>query len=427
VDKTYLYKIIANPLLLKTVKLSAVTLFANFIGFLVPIYIAYNYAISQETDKFFLSYSFVLFVGTMFSQSVRSVSIPFLRERLGNRGSFEIFISSVLLFFVKFLGILCIMLFLGTYSALKITQNDLFWYFFLTVPIVFFSIINAFFYGVLNSLDQFYLAEMTPFSRAIVIFISIYFFSDSLGIIAIIVGYNLREIVKTVHLSYVVLKRNNLNINLRIVNNEEISSFVKQGSYQVVSSTITAATPMIDRIIASFLVAGSVSILDYGDKVFTIFMVLLNSFLVLLLSRWSNEFIKGKISISSINKILLFIFVVCVVLSIIIFNTDNLIIDFLYPKVNIGQREIIASVLTISTIGFIFNAMSQTINRATIAMKGTDILIKTSVVKVVTNVVLDLIFIKYWGILGIAYATIVVHIIGLCTNYYLFYKKVVIK
>ena len=78
-------KIKNKTLLIKTVKLSLVSLVSNFLGFLIPIYIAFEYNISKETDSFFLSYTIILFVGVVFSGAVRSVSIPYLQERLDNK------------------------------------------------------------------------------------------------------------------------------------------------------------------------------------------------------------------------------------------------------------------------------------------------------------------------------------------------------
>jgi putative peptidoglycan lipid II flippase len=411
----------------KTLKLSSISIISNFVGFLIPVYIAYQYAISKETDDFFLSYGVIMFVGTIFSGAVRSVSIPFLKEKINDKISYDLFISSVLYYLILFLGLLCLTLCIVAIYLKYHTGETLYWYLFLSVPIVFFSIINSFCYGILNSSEQFYLAEMAPFSRAILIFISIYLFSDSLGMGAVIVGYNIGEFGKFIHLIFVIKIKNKINISIKNRNIEIVNTFITQGSFQVLSSAIVGATPLVNRIIASFLVAGSISLLDYGDKVFTVFTVILNSFLVLILSKWSKDVIDGNFHISHLHKSMLLIFTLSIILFIIVLTFSELIISTIYPKVSSEHRSIIESILIINTVGFIFNSVSQVINRATIALKSTKIMITTSIYRLISNIILGTLFVQLWGILGISIATIGVHIIGLSMNYYLFSRKLKVK
>ena len=423
--KEYFKKnLLDNPLVSKTLKLSFVSMFANLLGFLIPIYIAYNYKISKSTDDFFLSYSIIIYFVAMFSGAVRAVSIPFLKEKIDDKVKFDSFVSTTIYVILKYIGLACIMLSFVMISIYSYKQETLYWYILISIPIILFSIINAFFYGILNSLDKYYIAETSPFSRAVVIFMTILLLKNWIGMSAVIIGYNLGEIAKSFHLLYVLRNNNKINISFKNKNINIIRPFLKQGSYQILSTTIVTSTPLIDRVVASQLVVGSVSLLDYGDKVFMVFNTILSSFLVIILSKWAKEATENRFNIDSLNSIIKAVFTVTLTLLFIIYFTNEKIIDFIYPNILKPERETIAIILLFNMVGFIFNSMSQVINRATIAVKSTKIMIKTSTVRVISNVILDIVFCKLWGVVGITIATIGVHIIGLVMNYYLFSKDI---
>jgi putative peptidoglycan lipid II flippase len=285
-------KIWKNKLLGKTVKLSTITLLSNLLGFLIPIYIAYVYGISKQTDNFFLSYSVITFVNVIFSSAISSVTVPFLKEKLEDKKWLNSFISSFFNFCLKYIGLGSILIFIILLPVSHVIKSNFIFYLALSVPILFFTVLNSFCYGILNSFDRFNMAAMSPFSRAIIIFITIYFFNSSLGMVAVILGYNLGELFKLIHLLYIIKTRNNLSISLKERNYGLIKNFLKEGSFQAISTTISCASPLIDKIVASFLVVGSLSVLDYGDKVVLVFTILLNAFLVIILSKWSTEVIQ---------------------------------------------------------------------------------------------------------------------------------------
>lgn len=415
--------ILKNKLLPKLLKLSSISVVANFLGFLIPIYIAYKYSISKQTDDFFLSYSIIMFVGTIFAGSVRTVIIPFLKERLYDKELFNRFISSVFFYATNILIVVCILLFVTTGAIYFFTHKQFYWYLFLSIPIVYLSVINSLFYGVLNSLDQFYIAELSPIPRALIIFLMIYLFGSTLGMSAVIIGYNLGELGKFIHLLYVIKVRNNIQISRKLNHPAEIKSFLKQGMYQIMSVTISASAPMVDRLVASFLTIGAVSMLDYGDKIFSVFSVLLGSFLTLLLSKWSADAVKGYFNISKLHKIMAVMLVTSGFAFVFILLFKIQIVGIIYPKINIADRELIAYLLLINMIGFVLNSLNQTVNSAIIVMKFTNIMITTSTIRVIANFVFDIIFAYFWGLKGIVYASVIMHATGLLANYYLFRKK----
>lgn len=411
-----------NSLVGKTIRLSVISLFANFLSLVVPIYIAYEYGVSSETDDFFLSYGIITFIGVAFSGAVRAVSVPFLRERLADKSAFDEFVSSVLVYCLIFLGAGCVLMAAFSYGALVILDKPVFWYLFLASPIVLFTVVNAFCYGILNSKDQFYLAELSPLSRSIVIFICIFALKQSFGIAAVVIGYLLGEAGKTLHL-LIVLAKNDVKFSLKKYNRNAIQQFLKQGSFQILSTTLSAAAPLTNKVVAAFLVAGSISILDYGDKLFMIFNVLLNSFLALILPKWSSSFSDKSFQIKNLYSLSRTIFIITTIVFIAVLVAQAPLVRLLYPNVGTIEQETIGLVLSLYMGGFIFNAVAQLINRATIAMKATRIMMTTSIIRTVSNIGLNILFASMFGVIGIAISSLLVQIIALPVTYILFKKQ----
>lgn len=408
-----------NTTFQKTIKLTFLSIFSNLMVFLVPIFISYKYQISHHTDNFFLSYTIITFIAVIFSEAFKSVCIPFLKSKLSSKKTFDDFVSSIFYFIIKWLGITTFILGIFFLILYKLTDNELNWFLIISTPVFFLMIVNAFLSGILNSLDKFFIVEISTLIRGVIILLTMIIFNSLLGLSAAILGYILGELFKTIQL-YLTIKKEGVQLRLNINSLDIIKPFLITGSYQIISSAISSSFPLISKTVASFLAIGSVSILDFGDRIFMVFNVLLNSFLIIILSKWSNDLKEGDFKIKNFHKTILMVFVISsfALFFVVIFN-DN-IISLLYPKINSNNRKLISLMLTLNMVGFVFNAVNQLINRATIASQGTHILIYNSIVKIFVNIILSIWFASLWGIIGIALSLVIVHIIGLIMNYLMF-------
>lgn len=416
------------PSFQQVIKLSVVSLFSNFLAFFIPVIIGNEFGVSHFTDTFFLSYSIIAYAGVVFTEAVRTVVIPFLVDRKDDISRYTSFVSTVTYYLILAVGSLCILLILiGLIFIWVVEDNLLIVYVTLSLPIFFFMIINAFGYGILNAKNKFYLAELSPVSRAIIIITCIYLFKASLGMYAAIIGYLLGEIVKSMHLTYVIIVRSKVIIDFKTKNFYEISDFVRVGKLQILSSSISSSYPLITRGIASFLSVGAISLIEYGDRVFMIFSVALSSLLVVMLSKWSNDLKESVFTIGKLNRVVGIVVCVCIVLLISIFFSKEIIISTLYPKLAVEDVNLIATILLISMVGFVFNAANQVVNRAILATKATNLLLKASIFKIIVNLILSIPFAYFFGIIGLVWATVIVHIFGLIINYYFFSKLELIQ
>ena len=417
-------KIRRSELVGRTFKLFVITFLSNVLGFLVPVYIAFVYGVSKHTDQFFLSYGVITFINIIFSTAISTVTVPFIKEKMEDKVWLREFISAFFYYSSKFLGIACLSVFLLLLIADHFISNEFLLYFTLSVPILFFSILNSFCYGVLNSFHQYNTAALSPFSRAVIIFLTIFLFSGRLGVVAVILGYNLGEMVKFLQLIFIIKRRNNIDVSLKVKNYGLIKKFVREGSYQAISSSISCAAPLIDKIVAAFLAVGSLSVLDYGDKVALILGVLLNAFLVVVLGKWATEVAARSFRLNKMVHILVSIFGLSAFVFLLVAFGRSMLVNILYPTLPHDKKDIIAWIIVLNTAGFVFNSVNQVINIGNIAFKATAILVKTSMIKAVINLVLDVVFGLKWGVIGIVISTVFVHLSGLIINFLIFKYKV---
>jgi len=418
------YKIRRSDLVGRTFKLSAITFLSNVLGFLVPVYVAFVYGISPHTDHFFLSYGVITFINVIFSTAISSVTVPFIKEKIDDKAWLDEFVSTFFYYSSKYLGLICIGAFLTCLLVNHFIPSEFLFYFTLTIPIFLFSVLNSFCFGLLNALHQYNTAALSPFSRAVIIFLTIFLFSKQLGVIAVILGYNLGEMVKFLQLLYIIKRRNQINVSLKVRKYYLIKNFIREGSYQAISSSISCAAPLIDKIVAAFLAVGSLSLLDYGDKVALILGILLNSFLVIVLGKWSTEVAARSFKLNKMVHILISIFGLSVLVFLIVALSRSVLVNILYPTLPHDKKEIIAWIIVLNTAGFVFNSVNQVINIGNIAFKATAILVKTSTIKAMINLVLDIVLGLKWGVIGIVISTVFVHLSGLIINFLIFKYKV---
>src|ERR1700733_3210743 len=148
-------KIRRSELVGRTFKLSVITFLSNVLSFLVPVYIAFVYGVSKHTDHFFLSYGVITFINVIFSTAISTVTVPFIKEKIDDKVWLSGFVSTFFFYCSKFLGIACLLVFSLLLIADHFTSNEFLLYITLSIPILFFSVLNAFCYGILNSFHQY--------------------------------------------------------------------------------------------------------------------------------------------------------------------------------------------------------------------------------------------------------------------------------
>ncbi len=415
---------------------SVVSSISKGIGLLVPIIIARLFGATKETDVFFLAYSFIMFFTMTLSTSLETILVPFIVEKKESLEKLKLFLGQIfgttLLMFllISAFGFLFIKPIMSFLTKFPISSLDLLKIFYLeTLPVSLLVVWNSTIIANLNAHGNFIAPASSPTIRAITTIAIIFSLHGLLGIHAVPVGYSLGEFLRLI---FLLINSKNRNLNFfRIIFhiNKDYLSFIRVLSFQAIGLLAVGANPFIDRTMATWAQSGGVSILEYAEKIYLIPIMLISSgIFTVILPRWSGINFNGKNSLlkHEVNKTILFSIPLSILLVAPLIIFSNSIVNLFYGK-GISDPETISLInisVKIYLIGVLPYLLGQFVVRALLAMKLTKGIMVISGIKTFFNVLLNLIFLRWWGIKGIVLSTTVNSTILFVILYIYFLKNI---
>lgn len=176
----------------------------------------------------------------------------------------------------------------------------------------------------------------------------------------------------------------------------------------LISSAFTEVSIMIDKMLASGLYAGSISVLDYANKVngiangifFTSLAIVFFPELSLAsedLKKFSNTITKG------IKIVILLSFPIMVGLWVLRLPIIKLLFE--RGEFDSNNTLITSIVLGFFSIGIIGSGLTAILNRAFYSLKDTKTPMINGMIAICTNIILSLVFVRLWGVYGLALST----------------------
>lgn len=167
---------------------------------------------------------------------------------------------------------------------------------------------------------------------------------------------------------------------------------------------------IVDRTFASYVQVGAVTILDYANKLcLMIENVVVLSIVAILYPRLSEASAqKNKIEFAeslakAANKIVLYLFPVCIVIVLI----SNNIVSFLFGRGQFTEQNVYdtARCMSFYSVGVCFVALRTIYTRALYAIGKVRYVTFVSVIVLVANILLNYVMSKWLGLKGLAFAT----------------------
>ncbi len=414
------------------------TLWSNIgrgMGFLVPFFIAYWFGISGETDVFFFAYGVILFVSGVFAPVVEGLLIPYIVEiDIAKRNSVQfvnhlitksaIWIAIFSVFFVCTVPFALRLAAKFTPSSLKLLTILLLEITPLLLLLSWTSILSGFF----NAKKLFIFPALSPAIRAIVNLIVICALKNRIGIHSVAIGYVLGETVRFLVL-FIAAKMNNYHIRLTLAHEPLITQFMGKMAYQSVSMAVVGFLPIINKFFASWLQQGSISILEYADRVYIIPITFLSSgLMVTLLSHFSDKYYEygKKKLVTLVNKAAVGTAILTIPLTLILMALSGKIAYLIYGHgaFDLSKINDVGVVLFFNFMGLTPYMLGIIFVRAHLAIKNTPILMNGALLNIIANCCFVAILIRFLGIRGIAISVFLVSVINAIFLAYNFYKIV---
>jgi len=236
---------------------------------------------------------------------------------------------------------------------------------------------------------------------------------------------------------YPAIKSLNYRYIQTISINKDIKAFFVLSIPIIFQSLFMQLNSIVDKNVASFIVAGGVSALSYAKQIENVvYSLFISVILMISFPRMSKFFASGNFanfhSLASNSFLITLLLVLPASFGLFFFS--EYVVQIIYGRGNFGQSSIIktAYILKYAAIGISFLATNQLLVKLFYIQKNTKTPLYIYGFTLTLNIVLNLFFYKYTGIglAGISLATSISYIINTFILFYvynnrygLFFKK----
>ncbi len=182
----------------------------------------------------------------------------------------------------------------------------------------------------------------------------------------------------------------------------------------MVSSLVLGSAPMVDQAMAARLASGSVTVLGYSDKVCGIVLALTASAAAEVLYPFFTDVVARR-DWPALKRQLMHtigvILAVAVPLAALLCWQAPLVVRLLFQRASFdsSDTERVAAVLRYASLQIPFYIASLLMSRVVLALQASWFTLATAVVSLSANIVFNLIFMRWYGVAGIALSTAMVY------------------
>ncbi len=419
------------------------TILSRILGYLRDFLIALNLGSGPITDAFFVAFRIPNTFRRLFSEGAFNAAfVPSysselqLTKKKANEFSNKIF--NLLLFSILLITLL-IELFMPFFIYLiapgfnddadKLELTILLTR--ITFPFLFFISIASFFSAILNSHNKFGLAAAAPIVLNIILILILIFLKkeNDITVIYLSYGVSLAGLLQLLILLIFVKKYFSPTVNFNFKLTKKVKFFFRKLIPSIFSSGVTQINILVGTIIASFQ-ANAVSYLYYADRIYQINLAIAGIAIGTVLLPTLSKFIKQK-DINKINFIQNKSIELCLFLSIpamfalLIASEEITSSLFGYGSFDLVSVENSAKALYYFAFGLPAFALIKIFSTFLFARHNTKIPFYFSVVSVVINILISVLFFNKIGFIIIPIATTIsswinaiILIIYICKNNY---------
>ena len=399
------------------------TIVARSGGMLIPFIIARYFGATNETDSFFLAFSFVFYISNIFAPSLEKLIVPYINEIKEKKISPNHFINkiglsiSVVILILIFILLMLINPIMDLFTNNVQLNNLTFNYIKYIFPLIIIILWSSLFSGVLNAFKMFSVPAISPLFRFICVLFIIILFKDVLGLYSVIIGFIIGELLRLIILMIKMNKSIGYKFSFNKIFDKDTVSFYKVGSFQIYTSLIYGILTILDRLIAARIGEGSITLYHYVERIYFIPYSLFTLGMVpVLLSYWGQEYYNNssdnkKELISSLYSTLFKItIIICPLIWCMIYFRGALINIFLGNQIGISEYKIVLEkTLYIISLGLLPQILTVVQTNCIIIFKKTNYLFYTAFFVLLVKPILSIALIPRFGLAGLALANTFIH------------------
>lgn len=396
------------------------TVVGRLLGLARDIVVAYYFGSEAQTDAFFLAYKIPYLLSLTIGGALTATFIPVFTQRLVSGRRAEAWTLSVNM--MNAIGILLVaitallvllapwMIPLVGFGFSAETADRAVYLFRLLIPSIIFTSAAGLAIGVLNSLKRFSLPAFSTSAGSAVAILFMALLADDWGITSLAVGTTLGALVSLVVL-FPALRSHGMRwsprINWRAPGMREVGMLIWP---IVIGSGVGKVSVFVDQTLASTLPEGSVSALNYAEKLFQLPLGLFVAGITVPIFPLLSEQVAGKqperlkTTVNFAMRIIAFIMIPATV-GLIILREPIIGLLLQAGEFDADDTRLTAWALLFYALGLFSFAGRDTLTRVFYAYHDTRTPVKISVAAVVLNVVVSIILMRFMGVGGLALGT----------------------
>ncbi len=295
------------------------------------------------------------------------------------------------------------------------------------LPVLTISGLATIWASILNAEERFALAAIAPIMTPAVAVTAILFMGTMWGIYALAIGTVGGFLLEAVLLAW-GLKRHGFSLIPRWHGlDRAVKQVARQYAPMAAGALLMSSTELVDQSMAAMLGPGSVSALNYGNKVVALIIgigsMALSTAVFPYFSRMVavNDWIGVRHTLKTYARLVLF---VTVPMTLVLFYLSDPIVALLFERgaFTAGDSRLVGQVQALYILQIPFYVLGIMGVRLLSALKKNQILMGISAVNLATNIVGNYVFMRYLGVAGISLSTSVVYAISM-SLIYLFLKS----
>ncbi|WP_053955210.1 murein biosynthesis integral membrane protein MurJ [Inediibacterium massiliense] len=414
---------------------------SRLLGFIREVIMINAFGRGVETDAFFAAFTipdlmYMLLVGGALSAAFIPVFTSYLVTE-GEKEAWKVgssFINLIVfaLFFISIIGILFAQ-YLVPFVAYGFKGEELALTIKLTrfmFPAVTFTALAGLTSGVLQGYKKFYVSYIGPILYNIGIIFGTIFLSKYLGIVGTAIGVIIGAVVNFLFQFFFLknkMKYYRLDFDLKHPGVQKIFKLILP---TLIGLSVTQVNLIVNQNIASLLDTGSITALRLANRIIQLPLgIFAMSIASVIFPTITSQIAKGEVekfkdTFSLGLRNILFVIIPSAV-GLLILRLPLIRLLFVHGAFTEQDAFITAQVLLYYILGLIAQAGIQILMRGFYANHDTKTPLKISIITVASNILLNIVFVKYtsFGVKGLAFAYSITSLLNMIILYYIFTKK----
>lgn len=394
-------------------RVGAIYLLAQIPAFFVPIAVAATFGVTTATDVFFLAFAVASFVANSVNGPAQA-AVPFLvaeGRRLLAKGACVLTAIAAGLLLVALLAVGPALERLSELGPAQ--RRDVALFLVALAPFVVLSAVSAMWASATNATRDYSIAAWAQVLRSLVVLGLVLALGPSAGLWGLVLAFVASEVARALVLWARVSRTTLATVPPRPGGAHRVGGRALARSLvaQVAGSAIIGAVPIIDRAWASSLGPGSVSVLEYAERIWQVPLSLaMTGFTVVSLTEWSRDIQAGDQALPvrwqvAATARVLFVSSLPFCLTFVIFREPIVGMLFGYGAFPTPELPRLADTLAALVAGVPVYLIGLAYSRVFLVSMRSDILLLAALAGVTCKIGLNGWLVGHWGVAGLGAAT----------------------